>query len=189
MPDSATDKVFKDVDRKMTGSAEVLQKDLAGIRTGRASLALVEGITVNYYGSSMPLNQVATLSVPESRLITIQPWDQSLIGEIEKAILKSGLGLTPSNDGKIVRINVPPLTEERRKDLIKVVRKMTEEARLAVRNIRREGNESLKVLEKNKEISEDELRKAQDRIQKLTDQHIGKIDAIATKKEKEVLEV
>src|SRR3972149_34644 len=115
--------------------------------------------------------------------------DQSLIGEIEKAILKSGLGLTPSNDGKIVRINVPPLTEERRKDLIKVVRKMTEEARIAVRNIRREGNESLKVLEKNKEISEDELRKAQDRIQKLTDQHIGKIDAIATKKEKEVLEV
>lgn len=189
MAETTADKVFQDVEKKMAGSADHLQRDLAVIRTGRASLALLEGITVNYYGSAMPLNQVATLSVPDSRLITIQPWDQSVIGEIEKAILKSDLGLTPNNDGKIVRIGIPPLTEERRKELVKVVRKMAEEARVAVRNIRREGNDSLKALEKNKEISEDELRKAQDRVQKITDQYIGNVDAIAARKEKEVLEV
>lgn len=189
MAEMTADKVLKDLERKMNGSADHLQRELAVIRTGRASLALVEGITVNYYGSSMPLNQVATLSVPDSRLITIQPWDQSVIGEVEKAILKSDLGLTPNNDGKIIRIAIPPLTEERRKELVKVVRKMAEETRVAVRNIRREGNESLKTLEKNKEISEDELRKAQDKVQKTTDQYVGKVDAIAAGKEKEVLEV
>lgn len=181
--------IYKEVEAKMQSSVDVFKKDLNTIRTGRASLSLLDGITVDYYGTPTPLNQLATLSVPESRLITIQPWDQSVIGAVEKAILKSDLGLTPVNDGKLVRIAIPPLTEERRKDLVKIVKKYSEECKIAVRNVRRDGNESLKELEKKKEITEDDLYKSQNKIQEVTDGYIKKIDEITEKKEKEILEI
>ncbi len=174
---------------KMNGSLEFLKKEFGSIRTGRASLSLLDQVKVNYYGTLTPLNQVATLAVPESRLITIQPWESNLISEIEKAILSSGLGLNPTNDGKIIRLPIPPLTEERRKELVKLAKKMAEETKVTIRNIRREGNEELKRLEGDKKISEDEHRKAQDEIQKLTDQFISKVDEILKKKEAEILEV
>ncbi|MGA9478602.1 MAG: ribosome recycling factor, partial [Desulfobacterales bacterium] len=158
------------------------------VRTGRASLSILDGIRVNYYGTPTPLNQMATLAVPESRLITIQPWDVSGIKEIEKAILKSDLGLTPSSDGKIVRIAIPPLTEERRKELVKVINKVSEEHKVAVRNIRRDANEMLKDLKKEGDISEDEAFKAQDQVQKITDDHINLVEQITKEKEKEILE-
>ncbi|RMF88498.1 MAG: ribosome recycling factor [Nitrospinota bacterium] len=182
------EQVFKEVERKMRASVDTFRKELNGIRTGRASLSLLDGITVEYYGTPTPLNQVATLSIPESRLITIQPWDPSLIKEIEKAILRSDLGLNPSNDGKVIRIPIPPLTEERRKQLAKLVKKTAEEYRVAIRNIRREGNEQLKTMEKEKAISEDEHRRAMERVQKLTDEYIAKIDELSAQKEKEVME-
>jgi ribosome recycling factor len=181
--------IYKEVKAKMQSSVDVFKKDLNTIRTGRASLSLLDGITVDYYGTPTPLNQLATLSVPESRLITIQPWDQSVIGGVEKAILKSDLGLTPVNDGKLVRIAIPPLTEERRKDLVKIIKKYSEECKIAVRNVRRDGNESLKELEKKKEITEDDLYKSQNKIQEVTDSYIKKIDEITEKKEKEILEI
>lgn len=171
--------------KKAVGAAV---KDFAGVRTGRASTALLEGIVVDYHGTPTPLKQVATLAVPEKRLMTIQPWDQSLVPTIEKAILKSDLGITPSSDGRIIRIVVPPLTEERRRELVKVVRKMAEEGRVAIRNVRRETNERLKQLEKEKTISEDELKKAIESAQKLTDKYIQEIDAALANKEKEILE-
>lgn len=174
---------------RMQGAIDVLKKDFGSIRTGRASLALFEGITVDYYGTPTPLEQVATLNIPESRMITIQPWEQKLISEIEKAILKSDLGLTPANDGKIIRIPIPPLTEERRKQLVKVVKKRAEEAKVAVRNIRRDTNESLKKLNKDKELSDDEMKKSLDEVQKLTDSYITKVDETLTHKESEIMEV
>jgi ribosome recycling factor len=163
-------------------------KDFAGVRTGRASTALLEGIVVDYHGTPTPLNQVATFAVPEKRLMTIQPWDQSLVPAIEKAILKSDLGITPSSDGRIIRIVIPPLTEERRKELVKVVRKMAEEGRVVARNVRRETNDRLKNLEKEKKISEDEMKKAVESTQKLTDKYIKEIDTALANKEKEILE-
>lgn len=181
--------ILKKARERMNKSVEAFKKDLAGIRTGRASISLLDSIRVEYYGNQVPLNQVATLNVPEPRTITIQPWEQRMISVIEKAILESDLGLTPSNDGKIIRINIPPLTEERRKQLTKVVRKRAEEARVAVRNIRRDANEELKKLEKQKEISEDELKKRLDEVQKLTDEFIKLIDEVLQKKEKEIMEV
>jgi len=159
------------------------------VRTGRASFSLLDGVKVDYYGTPTPLQQVGTLSVPESRLITITPWDSKMIGPIEKAIQGAGLGLNPSSDGKVVRIPIPPLTEERRKELAKVVRKMAEEARVAVRNVRREGIEKLKEKEKKKEIPEDAVKRGQERIQKETDAFIRKIDDILKAKEQEILEV
>ncbi len=174
---------------KMEKSIEILKKDFASIRTGRASISLLDGITVDYYGTQTPLNQVATLSVPEPRLITIQPWDQSMIAGIEKAIMQSDLGLNPSNDGKIIRIAIPELTEERRKQLVKVVRKRAEEARVAVRNIRREINEELKKMEKEKEITEDDLKRSLDEVQELTDGFIKDIERVLKKKEEEIMEV
>ena len=168
---------------RMTRAVEALKKDLGSIRTGRASLALLDGIMVNYYEALTPLQQVASLSIPESRQIAIQPWDQKTISEIEKAILKSDLGLTPSNDGKIIRINIPPLTEERRKQLVKMVRKKGEETKVAVRNIRRDTNEELKKLEKQEHISEDIVKKSQEEIQKLTDSYIAKVDEVLANKE------
>jgi ribosome recycling factor len=174
---------------RMQGAIDALKKDFGSIRTGRASLALFEGITVDYYGTPTPLEQVATLNIPESRMITIQPWEQRLISEIEKAILKSDLGLTPANDGKIIRIPIPPLTEERRKQLVKVVKKRAEEAKVAVRNIRRDTNESLKKLNKDKELSDDEMKKSLDEIQKLTDSYISKVDETLAHKESEIMEV
>ena len=158
------------------------------MRTGRASLSILDNILVDYYGTMTPINQMATLAVPESRLITIQPWDVSIIKEIEKAILKSDLGLTPSNDGKIIRISIPPLTEERRKELVKVVHKMCEDHKVTVRNVRRDANDLLKSLKKDGEISEDDAFKGQDQIQKITDEHIKLIDECYKNKEKEILE-
>jgi ribosome recycling factor len=180
---------IKDATGKMSRSIEAFKKELGKVRTGRASFSLVEGIKVDYYGTPTPVQQVGTLSVPESRLITITPWDVKMIGPIEKAIQASGLGLNPASDGKMVRIPIPPLTEERRKELVKLVRKMAEEARVAVRNIRREGIEKLKDEEKKKEISEDDLKRGQEKVQKETDACIRKIDDILKAKEQEIMEV
>ena len=182
------DEIFDDTNERMDKSVDALKNELKRVRTGRASLTILDGIRVDYYGTPTPLNQMASLSVPESRLIAIQPWDTSIIKEIEKAILKSDLGLTPTNDGKIVRISIPPLTEERRKQLVKVVHKMCEEARVAVRNIRRDANELLKIAKKDGEISEDAAFKAQDQVQEITDTHIKRIDQAFKDKEKEILE-
>jgi len=174
---------------RMTRSIEVLKKDFASIRTGRASLSLLDGILVNYFDTQTPLQQLATLSIPESRQITIQPWDQKIIPDIEKAILKSDLGLTPSNNGKIIRIIIPPLTEERRKQLVKAVKKKAEESKVAIRNIRRDANDDLKKLEKEKQLSEDEAKKLHDEVQKVTDTYIAKVDDVLKHKEKEIMEV
>jgi len=174
---------------KMENSLEAFKTELTRIRTGRASLSLLDGIKVDAYGSLMPLNQVGTLTIPESRQIVIQPWDPQVMGAIEKAILKSELGLTPVNDGKVIRINIPQLTEERRKDLVKIVKKSAEEFRVAIRNHRREGIDTFKNQKKNKEISEDEQFKLQDEAQKETDIFITKIDEVAAEKENEVMEV
>jgi ribosome recycling factor len=174
---------------KMDKSLDAFKHELTKIRTGRASLSLLDGIKVEAYGSSLPLNQVGTLTIPESRQIVIQPWDPQVMPSIEKAILKSELGLTPVNDGKVIRINIPQLTEERRKELVRVVKKVAEEYRVAVRNHRRDAIDTLKKLKKNKEISEDEQFKLQDEAQKETDSYIAKIDKVATDKESEVMEV
>jgi ribosome recycling factor len=183
------EKTVKEVEAKMEKTLSSLKSDLNKVRTGRASLALFDDIRVDYYGTSTPLNQMATLSVPEPRLITIQPWDTSIIGEIEKAILKSELGVTPASDGKIIRISIPRLTEERRKELVKVVKKMAEGAKVAVRNIRREANEQLKGLEKDKKISQDQLHQWTDKVQVSTDKYIKRVDEVLAAKEKEILEI
>lgn len=180
--------IFGKLKNKMNGSLDALRKNLGGIRTGRASAAILDGITVDYYGTVTPLNQAATVSVPESRLITIQPWDISILKEIEKAILASDLGLTPGNDGKIIRLPIPLLTTERRQELVKVVKRAAEETKIFIRNIRREGNDQIKEAEKNKNITEDEHRKSTAQIQKITDEFIKDIDDLVHKKEKEVLE-
>lgn len=179
----------KKANDRMEGTINVLRKELASIRTGRASLSLLDGITVEYYGSNVPLSQVATLGIPDGKQIIIQPWEQKLLTVIEKAILKSDLGLTPMNDGKIIRIVVPPLTEERRKQLVKVIKKKAEEARIAIRNIRRELNEEIKKSEKEKNISEDDAKRLQSEIQKITDSFISKIDELIKNKEKEIMAV
>ena len=181
--------VIFEMSEKMEKSVESFKKELAKIRTGRASLSILDGIHVNAYGSSMPLNQVGTLTIPESRLIAIQPWDPQMLPAIEKAILKSDVGLNPISDGKIVRLNIPQLTEERRKDLVKSVKKIGEEFRVAIRNIRRDAIEVLKKQKKDKEISEDELFKLQEEAQSETDLYIKKIDEATASKEKEVMEV
>ncbi|HLO12354.1 MAG TPA: ribosome recycling factor [Pseudoneobacillus sp.] len=174
---------------RMTKAIQAYTRELASVRAGRASASLLDRLTVDYYGAPTPVNQVAGISVPEARLLVIQPYDKSILGAIEKAILKSDLGLNPSNDGSIIRIAIPQLTEERRKELVKVVKKESEEAKIAIRNIRRDANDDLKKLEKNGEITEDEQRSFTDDIQKLTDEHILKIDQITKDKEKEILEV
>jgi ribosome recycling factor len=183
------EKIVKEIEGKMEKTLSALKTDLNKVRTGRASLALFDDIRIDYYGTPTPLHQMATLAVPEPRLITIQPWDTTITGEIEKAILKSELGLTPISDGKIIRIAIPRLTEERRKELVKVVRKMSEGAKVALRNIRREANEQLKGLEKNKKISQDQLRQWMDKVQTSTDKYIEKVDGVLVAKEKEILEI
>jgi ribosome recycling factor len=183
-----TSNVLNQAEASMKKGVEATVREFAGVRTGRASVALVQGITVDYYGTPTPLPQVATIAIPETRLLTIQPWDQSLVPAIEKAILKSDLGITPANDGRIIRIAIPPLTEERRKELVRIVRRMTEEGRVVIRNVRRDANEKLKALEKQKQISEDELKKVTDSVQKLTDKYIKEIDMALVSKEKEILE-
>jgi len=180
--------IFQETKESMGKSVEALKNELKRLRTGRASLAILDGIKVDYYGTLTPLNQMATLAVPESRLITIQPWDASVIKDIEKAILKSDLSLTPSSDGKIVRISIPQLTEDRRKELVKVVHKVCEEHKVSIRNFRRDSNDLMKSMKKEGEIAEDDAFKAQDRIQKITDEHIKLIDDCFTEKEKEILE-
>ena len=182
------DEILSELRDKMNNSIEALKKEFVRLRTGRATPALLDGIKVNCYESQMPIDQVASISVPESRLITIKPWDQSVIKEIEKSILKSELGLTPMNDGKIIRISIPPLTEERRKELAKMAKKMAEEGKIAIRNHRRETNDIFKELKNEKEMSEDEVFKAQDEVQKITDDFIARIDKVTAEKEKEILE-
>jgi ribosome recycling factor len=180
--------VMSDAKERMTRAVEALQGDLRTIRTGRASPALVERLPVEYYGSPIPLNQLAGISAPEPRMLVIRPWDRSAIGPIEKAILKSDLGLTPSNDCQIIRLIIPPLTEERRRELTRLVARRVEEARVAVRNIRRDAIEMLRDLEKEKLISEDDLYKGRDEVQELTDDFIKQIDEIGKAKEAEIME-
>jgi ribosome recycling factor len=182
------DEILSELREKMTKTGEALKREFKKIRTGRASTALLDDIKVECYDTQMPIEQVASISVPESRLITIQPWDQSIIGDIEKSILKSELGLTPINDGKIIRIPIPPLTEERRRGLAKLARKMAEECKVSIRNHRRDANEMFKEMKNEKEISEDELHRSQDEVQKITDEFIKKVDQITAEKEKEILE-
>ncbi|MBI5326865.1 MAG: ribosome recycling factor [Deltaproteobacteria bacterium] len=183
------DAIFKEMKDKMEKAIDVLHRELAKLRTGRASLSILEGVRVDYYGTLTPINQLASMSVPESRLITIQPWDASVLSGIEKAIMSSDLGLTPTNDGKLIRISIPQLTEERRKDIVKIAKKTSEECKVAVRNNRRDANEEVKKLEKDKAISQDDLKKAQAQIQEITDKYIIKIDDILKHKEKEIMEV
>jgi ribosome recycling factor len=180
--------IYQETRESMGKSVEALKNELKRIRTGRASLSILDGIKVDYYGTLTPLNQMATLAVPESRLITIQPWDVSVVKDIEKAILKSDLGLTPSSDGKIIRISIPQLTEDRRKELVKVVHKVCEEYKVSVRNFRRDSNELLKSMKKDGEITEDDVFKSQEQVQKITDEHIKLIDECYQEKEKEILE-
>ncbi len=181
--------IFTQVQKEMDQSIGALRKDLAKIRTGRASTALLEHVVVDYYGATTPLNQLATLSAPEPRLLVIQPYDRNALGNIEKAILKSDLGLTPNNDGKIIRVPIPQLTEERRRELVKHVKKIAEEFRVSIRNHRRLAVEQLKEAEKKKELTADDSKHGQDRIQKITDDFIGRVDRIIKTKEEEIMEV
>ncbi len=178
-----------DLKRRMTATVDTFKEEIARVRTGRASTALISHLKVEYYGTPTPLNQLATLSAPEPQLIVVQPFDRGALGEIEKAIQKAELGLNPSNDGKIIRVPVPPLTEERRKEMVKLLKKMAEEHKVALRNIRRDGNEGLKAREKSKELTEDGLRRGQAEVQKLTDQFVTQIDGLLASKEKEILDV
>ncbi|MBV8694421.1 MAG: ribosome recycling factor [Chloroflexi bacterium] len=181
--------VFEDAQRRMQKAVEALKQDLAAIRTGRASAALVERITVDYYGTPTPLNQVASISVPEARLLVIQPWDKKLLTDIEKAIQKSDLGINPNNDGTVIRLTIPPMTQERRRDLVKTLHKKLDEHKVAVRNVRRDVQDKLRDREKKKEVSEDELKRSTERLQKLTDRHIDEMDKVGKTKETEILEV
>ncbi len=181
--------VFTTAEKKMKATVEATRHDLATIRTGRASLAILDGINVDYYGNPTPLNQVGTLAVPDPTLITIQPWDPKMLSEIEKAILKSDLGLTPANDGKIIRLPIPPLTEERRKQLAKKVHHLGEEGKTIIRQHRREANDHLKSLLKDKKVSEDDEKRGLEQIQELTDRCVKQIDELVQHKEKEILSV
>ncbi|GKV67829.1 ribosome-recycling factor [Sporosarcina sp. NCCP-2716] len=181
--------VMDQTTERMEKAISSLTRELASIRAGRASASLLDRISVMYYGAPTPLNQMAGISVPEARLLVIQPYDKTTLGDIEKALLKSDIGITPSNDGSVIRLAVPALTEERRKDLVKEVKKDGEESKIAIRNIRRDANEELKKLEKDGEITEDELRRYSDEVQKLTDSYITKIDSLAEDKENEIMEI
>ena len=183
-----TNEIYRDAENRMKKSVEHLHHELTRIRTGRASPALLDVVKIDYYGSMVPLNQASSITAPEPRLLVIQPWEKRLIGEIEKAILQSDLGLNPTNDGNVVRVPIPELSEERRQDLLKLVKKFCEETRVAIRNIRRDANDHVKNLEKDHEISEDESHKVQDEIQKLTDEYVGKVEEHYNSKEKEILE-
>jgi ribosome recycling factor len=179
--------LLKDIESRMNGTLETLTREFASVRTGRASTALLESIRVDYYGTPTPVPQTASVSVPDARTLVIQPWEAAQLPAIEKAIMKSDLGVTPINDGKVIRLNLPPLTEERRKQLAKTVHKIAEDARIAVRNIRREANDKLKAMAKDKKVSEDEERRGHDQIQKTTDKFISKVDELLKKKEQEIL--
>ena len=182
------EEIYEDIRNRMDKTLANLSRDFQKLRTGRATPALLEGLTANYYGAPTPLTQMASITAPDARQLLLQPWDLTAISEIEKTILKSELGLTPQNDGKSIRINIPPPSQERRKDLGKLVQKNTEEAKVAIRGIRREANDMLKELKKSKEISEDDQAKAEAQVQKITQDYVGKADALAAAKEKEILE-
>ena len=179
---------IREIHKSMENTLESTAKELASIRTGRATISLLDGINVDYYGTKSPINQVASISIPEARLMVIQPWDKSIIGELERAILKADLGLNVNSDGNVVRITVPELTEERRKDLVKHAKKLSEEGKIAIRNIRRDGNSALKAMEKSGDLPEDDSRREQGEIQDLTDEYITKIDEMVEAKEKEIME-
>lgn len=179
--------VLKDLDIRMGAAIDALSRDFAAVRTGRASTSLLDGIRVDYYGTMTPIAQMASVSVPDARTITIQPWEADQLKEIEKAIIKSDLGITPNNDGKLLRLTMPTLTEERRKQLAKSVGKVAEEGRVAIRNVRREANDKLKALARDKQVSEDEERRGHDAIQKTTDKFIARVDELLKKKEQEIL--
>ncbi len=181
--------IMKDLKEKMSKSIVSLKSDLATIRSGRANASILDNISVEAYGSMMPINQLGTISIPEARAIVIQPWDKSILSALEKAIQKSDLGLNPNNDGSIIRINLPELTEERRKEMVKQVKTKCEDAKVAVRNIRRHGNDKMKELEKSEHLSEDEIKDGLDEIQKLTDKYVGEIDSIMEKKEQDIMTV
>jgi ribosome recycling factor len=179
---------IREIHKSMENTLESTAKELASIRTGRATISLLDGINVDYYGAKSPINQVASISIPEARLMVIQPWDKSIIGDLERAILKADLGLNVNNDGNVVRITVPELTEERRKELVKHAKKLSEEGKIAIRNIRRDGNSTLKAMEKSGDLPEDDSRREQGEIQDLTDEYIDKIDEMVEAKEKEIME-
>ncbi|UNC91827.1 ribosome recycling factor [Candidatus Contubernalis alkaliaceticus] len=181
--------VFDTAKHKMGKAVEVFKSDLSTIRAGRATTSLLDKITVDYYGTPTPLNQLANISAPEPRLLVVQPWDKNVMADVEKTILKSDLGLTPSNDGNVIRLPVPQLTEERRKELVKMIRKKAEESKVAIRNIRRDANDQLKSLEKDGEITKDDLKRSQEEVQKLTDEYIEKVDQVLSTKETEMMEV
>jgi ribosome recycling factor len=181
--------LMEDAERRMRKAVEALKHDLAAIRTGRASSALIERIHVDYYGAPTPINQVATISVPEARLLVIQPWDKKMLTDIEKAIQRSDLGINPNNDGQVIRLNVPPMNEERRRDLVKTLHKKLDEHKVAIRNVRRDVQDKLRDREKKKEVSEDELKRSIDKLQKLTDRYIDEMDKVGKTKEQEILEV
>ncbi len=183
------EEVLEDASTRMTKAVEALQRDLASLRTGRATPALLENVSVDYYGVPTPLSQLATISVPEARLITIQPWDRQSLREIEKSLLKSDLGFNPSNDGTIIRVPVPPLSQERRRDLVRVLKKKVEDGKVAVRNVRRDAMERQRSMERSKVISQDENRRAQDQLQKATDSHVRQMDRVLETKEAEIMEV
>jgi len=184
-----TSEILAGAERKMLRAVEAMERDFQGFRTGRASTSLVERLTVDYYGTQTPLNQLASISVPEAHQIVIQPWDRGVLSAIEKSILKSDIGLTPNVDGTLVRLNIPPLTEERRKDIVKTVHKRMEEARVEIRNLRREANDGLKKEEKDGTIGADEARREVDQLQKITDRVVADVDRLGAAKEQEVLEV
>jgi ribosome recycling factor len=184
-----TSDVLETADHKMARAVEAMERDLGGVRTGRASTSLVERIHVDYYGSQTPLNQLAGISVPEPHQIVIQPWDRSVLGAIEKAIIKSDIGLVPNVDGTVVRLNIPPLTEERRRELVRVVHKRMEEARVEIRNLRRDGADTLKKEERDGTLGADEIHREMETLQRVTDRHIAEVDRIGSHKEQEVLEV
>jgi ribosome recycling factor len=181
--------VNKSAEDKMKKAVKALEDEFKTIRTGRASAALFENIRVDYYEQKVPLNQVATISIPEARLVIIQPWDRSVLAEIEKAIQKSELSVNPNNDGKVIRIAIPPLTEERRKELAKVAKNIAEKSRVAIRNIRRDTNEEIKKQEKDSKLSEDQAKRSMDEIQKLTDKYIEEVNAVLSRKDKEIMEI
>jgi ribosome recycling factor len=180
--------IYSDLKTRMDKTIASLEKDYQKIRTGRATPAILDGLSANYYGTQTPLSQMASISVPEPRMLLLQPWDQTAIGEIEKVILKSDLGLTPQNDGKVIRISIPVLSQERRKELSKLVKKGAEEAKIALRSIRREANDMLKELKSEKEISEDQQKKGESEVQRITNEYAAKADAVAAQKEKEIME-
>ncbi len=183
------DDTLKAADSKMQKTVQVLKREMETIRSGRATAALVDGIVVEAYGTNTPLPQLANISVPEARLLLIQPWDRSIVGNVQKAIQKSDLGLNPQSDGEVIRLVIPPPTEERRKDLVKVVHKRVEDAKIAVRNVRRDALEELRKLEKDKKVSRDDSTRATDRLQKLTDRFIGEVSKVGADKEAEIMEV